>query len=755
MTTISVSSAAQLTSALGVAQAGDTISLASGNYGDFTIKNKAFSSDVTITSQNASSPAVFHSLTISASSHIHVDNVNVNLTPTATTYSFSTAVLITGSSSITLSHGSVTGGNAINGVAPTATALDSTGNVLGLPTGSGVSIQKSTGVTVDHMDISHLNSGLGMGSSDHITITNNDIYDLRRTAIAGGGVSDVTIDSNHLHDSNPWRWGQTPIGDHADFIAFWTDPTAQTTASNNIVVTNNLMEQGAGTPVLGVWFEGQYGSLGFTNVKVEANTILDGNAQAVVMKWVNGGVVDHNTLLQTSGDAKTAPAIMLTENTQHVVVSDNITASVSDTSGSTGSAANTISHNQYVQVVDSTAAGFYASGLLKDVAAAADGQAAFALAQKSIHGGLGDILLAQGGGGEVLTASSIAHTLVGGAGADTLISGSGNNVFTGGGGNDVFRFGTSAGHDTVTDFGDHDILDLSALLNSSLKPTITNVGGDVNISFANGEVITLTGIHSGDLISTPVGYSINGAVRSPTPVADAQVVGDISTLLRIDPLSGAGATLAAKLTTQLLSGLLTTDGAVQTLIQEGMGTSSVASLTYEFFTGKAPTAGGMDYLIAPQGVNANNLNAAYYQDFSLENRYINFSVNLGKVGEGAASFAAHYGGETLFDATRQAYETIFGSTPTDAKVHALLDPVLQLGSVNMTRADYFAYYGQDGADGMGTKAAMVGWLLGEAAKADVGVYALSNDAYFADIAQHGAPFGVDFVSVYGKAEFVV
>ena len=83
-----------------------------------------------------------------------------------------------------------------------------------------------------------------------------------------------------------------------------------------------------------------------------------------------------------------------------------------------------------------------------------------------------------------------------------------------------------------------------------------------------------------------------------------------------------------------------------------------------------------------------------------------------------------------------------GPTPTDEKIHALID----------TRADYFAAYGQDGLNGQGTKAAMVGWLMAEAGKANVGVYAKSADALFMDQATQDA-FGVDLVAVYAKPEY--
>jgi len=197
-----------------------------------------------------------------------------------------------------------------------------------------------------------------------------------------------------------------------------------------------------------------------------------------------------------------------------------------------------------------------------------------------------------------------------------------------------------------------------------------------------------------------------------------------------------------------------TSSAIAQLVQLAKNTTSVVTLSYEFFTGKAPSSAGMDYLVSPTGPNSNHLNAAYYQSFSLENRYINFAVNLGKAGEGSAAFTAKYGSLSLFEATRTAYATIFGEAPSDTKLHAILDPTTVLNGQTYTRGDYFAYYGQDGANGIGTKAAMVGYLLAEAVKADVGTYALSNDAFLTDVAIHNASFGVDLVGVYGQPGFV-
>lgn len=194
--------------------------------------------------------------------------------------------------------------------------------------------------------------------------------------------------------------------------------------------------------------------------------------------------------------------------------------------------------------------------------------------------------------------------------------------------------------------------------------------------------------------------------------------------------------ISGKLTAGLMSGAQ----ALDLLIDRADGTTSVATLAYQFFTGKIPGASGYDYLLTPGGPNPNTLNSPYYQTFNTENRYINFAVNLGKNGEGQQRFASEYGSLTLEEATKKAYAVIFGSSPGDAKVTELLGGGRDL---------YFELYGRDGHNGIGTKAAMVGWLLAEAAKADVGVYARANEAFLADLAD-GATYAVDLIGVYGR-----
>ena len=326
-----------------------------------------------------------------------------------------------------------------------------------------------------------------------------------------------------------------------------------------------------------------------------------------------------------------------------------------------------------------------------------------------------------GSGNDVLGGNGVANVLSGGAGDDKLSGLGGDDTLDGGAGVDQAVYaGVSSGYDWW--------------LNADGSWTV-----DDGRSTPSDGTDKLIGIEQ-------LAFSDRAVTLAPPTPAES-VAKAYRNLLRIDA-TGADAAFVAGLQGQVTSGALTLDAAFRQIAAKAISTTSVATLSYEFFTGAVPTKGGLDYLVSTSGGNANNLNSSYYQTFSIENRFINFSVNLGKLGEGAANFGTFYGGSTLFDATRTAYRTIFGSTPTDDKLHAILDPSFQLNGQTYTRAEYFAYYGGDGMNGLGTKAAMVGWLLGEAAKADTGVYATANDAFLLDLAD-GARARVDLIGVYG------
>ncbi|NQE60608.1 FG-GAP-like repeat-containing protein [Caulobacter sp. RHG1] len=196
-----------------------------------------------------------------------------------------------------------------------------------------------------------------------------------------------------------------------------------------------------------------------------------------------------------------------------------------------------------------------------------------------------------------------------------------------------------------------------------------------------------------------------------------------------------------------VAGGLTDAQAIAELVKAADATTSVASMSYQFFTGKVPSARGFDFLVSPTGPNGANLNSEAYAKFNTVNRYINFAMNLGRNGEAKDSFATEYGSLTLFEATRKAYGVIFGSVPNDAKVSQLLEG----------RIAFLASFSGDPAEGVGTKAAMVGFLLAAAATENLGVIARSNDAWLTDLADGSAPYAVNLLDPaagYYRADFI-
>lgn len=320
------------------------------------------------------------------------------------------------------------------------------------------------------------------------------------------------------------------------------------------------------------------------------------------------------------------------------------------------------------------------------------------------------------------TATILSDKLLGSPKADVINGGAGNDEIQGFAGDDVIEGGLGADTAIYAGASENYAWSKDAKGNWTVRDLRTGAPEGID---------TLHGVETLKFSDKTV------SLASVSPVALAA-----GALLR-----GGQADLMADLEAKVASGAETLASAVAAFVKSAGQTTSVATLSYLFFTGKIPGDAGIDYLVSPEGPNGANLNSAYYQAFNLENRFINFAVNLGGAGEGRAQFEAKYSALSLFEATREAYKTIFGVAPSDSKTHALIDG----------REAYFASYGGDGAAGLGTKAAMVGWLLAEAVKAEVGVMARSNDAWLMDVSDGSAPFAINILDPslgYYQSDFI-
>ena len=140
---------------LASARCGQTIILAGGDYGDGKITGGGCTAPITLVPASPDKPASFRTLSIGGAGVV-IKGVQVAYAPDARSASFSCAVSIDGARDVTLSGMKIIGGPAVTGVEQTAERGDNTGNVVGLPTGRGVCIQNSQGVSLTDSEMSRM-----------------------------------------------------------------------------------------------------------------------------------------------------------------------------------------------------------------------------------------------------------------------------------------------------------------------------------------------------------------------------------------------------------------------------------------------------------------------------------------------------------------------------------------------------------------------------------------------------------------------
>ena len=270
---------ATFSTVLATAVADDVIRLAAGAYGDARITRVIPAPGVVRIISDPASPAVFNTLRVVGGEGLTFEGVSVSFAPTMTTSESQNVVSLEAAKRITLSGCKITAGMAINGVPETSTMYGAYGNIIGWPLGRGVFLALSSDVEISDSEIWGVQRGLISYKSSGVRILRNHIHDLRRTFIAGDA-SDLTIAGNRLTGTKPWRWGETPIGDHGDFIALF--PSALGPMSN-VVIADNVAEQTpGGAAILG------FTMAGINGLEVRGNYLAGTDHQGFVTTNVTG-----------------------------------------------------------------------------------------------------------------------------------------------------------------------------------------------------------------------------------------------------------------------------------------------------------------------------------------------------------------------------------------------------------------------------------------------------------------------------------
>jgi parallel beta-helix repeat protein len=289
---VTVSTAKELSAALKIATGGDTIVLQAGDYTGLTLTGFHFDTPVTITSADASHPAVFSTLTLRDIQGLSFKDLEVKVDS-------GTGVAMSGSRNLVFDHIDVHG-----------TAVS--------PSGAGLLVRSSDGVSVVNSQFHNLAVGLSHLDSSHLDFSSNSFKTIRTDGIHGGGSSNVVIAGNSFTDF------YRQAGDHPDAIQFWTTNTKA--SAHDIVITDNLIFRGDGTQAQGIFVSDQSnGKLPYVNLTITGNTVIGSMYHGIAVSYANGANISDNTVVGYQ-DMK---AWILLKHTTDTTVSGNVTSQLS------------------------------------------------------------------------------------------------------------------------------------------------------------------------------------------------------------------------------------------------------------------------------------------------------------------------------------------------------------------------------------------------------------------------------------------
>jgi hypothetical protein len=277
MSTVTVTSSAGLESALKVAQAGDTILLAAGNYSNVFIQNFACAGNVTIASADPSHKAVLSDLNVMNSSGLTFSGLEFSsdvskfpgLPSSIATdpYPFR----VSNSDRITFS------GDDFHG------SLDQNpGNDR-----SGLMFSASKNISVINSEFHELEFGIVHSMSNYVTISNNSFHDIRSDGIHGSS-SFATVSNNYFTNFYP------ATGDHPDAIQFFDENNG--TAPHDLVISGNVYVRGAGAAIEGIFLRLLDGSpLKFVNVQITDNLLEGTNYHGITVLGGKNVTIANNT----------------------------------------------------------------------------------------------------------------------------------------------------------------------------------------------------------------------------------------------------------------------------------------------------------------------------------------------------------------------------------------------------------------------------------------------------------------------------
>ena len=530
-----VNSSATLATALKAAQSGDTILLAQGTY-SVNVLNSTYASDLTITSVDANRPAVVNWLNVSGTTGLTMRDLEFRADA-----GVANPFKVSGSSDIHFSNLNVHGSLDDNPQNDT----------------NGFLIRSSSNVSIEDSEFQQLSFAISHIEIEGLVLRDNAFHDIRSDGIRGGGSSNVIISGNTFRDFYPlandhadaiqfWTSNTTKNahdivvsdnviqrGDGAPMQGIFMGDEVAGVFYERVTIDHNLVSGGLFhginvTSAIGVTIEDNVVQ-GYTDTRswirvddVVGATIRNNDANLFTVTATSKNVTQlDNIVISQASDGGVAAFANWSGLAPQGPTPPATGLSLTGTAGvdilTGGAGADTLNGGTGLDILTGGKGNdLYVTFGQAVIVEAADGGVdtvqstmTFTLPANvenlRLAGSAGawgsgngmDNIVTGNAGSNNLYGRGGADTIDGQAGADIIYGGAGADRLIGGAGVDRFVFAKGDGNDVIVDFGaggEHDVIDISALLAAGSKATLSQLSTGVNISFTTGETILVQGV---------------------------------------------------------------------------------------------------------------------------------------------------------------------------------------------------------------------------------------------------------------------
>ena len=157
-----------------------------------------------------------------------------------------------------------------------------------------VLIRESDGIIFAGNMIFDANQGLAFSNTSNVTVVGNDITAIQGDGIRIGGVQDMLVQANWIHD----MYGSTQSFNHSDMIQFWGTGIQMNT--ERVTIADNVLDVGNGPSYQMIFGHNEeYETNGwlFDEIVVENNVIVGGTYHQISINDTQNSTVQYNTVI--------------------------------------------------------------------------------------------------------------------------------------------------------------------------------------------------------------------------------------------------------------------------------------------------------------------------------------------------------------------------------------------------------------------------------------------------------------------------